>query len=575
MAALVLAACHAGPPPAPAPVARRPPPPIVTPGDLDANVLFGDVPARAVRLGAGPASMVTSGEAVEGERLGAFVDLPDDVCLLAYARASSSVEDLDLAALDDDGSSFAQDNADDPHPAILVCPPHPARLYVMAHVVLGEGLVGVAAHLVPRASAPEVAHALGAHGTLDEGPQSARGIPGLEDHVRAHREAIGGEWQDFEQRILNVDARVPVVFRLPIEADQCVDALVMPLSEEVALLEVEAVDEGGRVVARAHEGGPDRSITMCSPIRLAGSLLVRPHVGRGQAIVTLGRMRASAARDLSPKVDVAWTPTSVPLDAARAERADALAKAGYGSPTFASKGALVLGRRASFGLDAPRSNPPGTCTRVDVIGGAPLALVDARAWAEPDAPEAGHGAPGGASTPASGSPSALSSEASGAWSTTLFACARVKTRVDVEAHGRGGPFALEARAEKWRDPAFAQHPLAASRMLARAAEGTAATFPGLALPARAVTLEPDRMLAWTSPVPAGRCAQVSVGAEGDGAGLELRAFDAPSGDEVDRSHAARAVEARACAPTGAGRSIRWELRTTSGRLDVVVGERDW
>ena len=64
--------------------------PRVTPGELDGAVLLGDTPLRATRMGAGPMSIVASGEVVEGERVGAFVDLPLDVCLLAYARGSSS-----------------------------------------------------------------------------------------------------------------------------------------------------------------------------------------------------------------------------------------------------------------------------------------------------------------------------------------------------------------------------------------------------------------------------------------------------------------------------------------------------
>jgi len=69
------------------------------------------------------------------------------------------------------------------------------------------------------------------------------------------------------------------------------------------------------------------------------------------------------------------------------------------------------------------------------------------------------------------------------------------------------------------------------------------------------------------------CVQVSAGAEGEGTGLELRAFDATSGEEIDRSHAEHAVSVRACAEPVAARGVRFELRTTSGKLDAVVGER--
>jgi hypothetical protein len=161
----------------------------------------------------------------------------------------------------------------------------------------------------------------------------------------------------------------------------------------------------------------------------------------------------------------------------------------------------------------------------------------------------------------------------GAWGAALFACARGKGRLDLETHGRAGPYAVEARPEKWRDPAFGVHPLAAARMLARASEGPASILEGAPTAARALTLDPDKLTVWTTSVAGGQCARTSVGAEGEGTGLELRAFDAASGDEIDRSHAERAVSARVCAPPSLPRSVRWELRTTSGKLDVVVGER--
>ena len=47
---------------------------------------------------------------------------------------------------------------------------------------------------------------------------------------------------------------MPTVVSFPVEADQCVDAVLVP-GDEVALVEIEAVDDAGRVVARAREGG--------------------------------------------------------------------------------------------------------------------------------------------------------------------------------------------------------------------------------------------------------------------------------------------------------------------------------
>jgi hypothetical protein len=563
----------------------------VNPGDLDANVVLGDVPAHAMRLGASEVKLVASGEAVEGERLGAFIDLPGDACVLAYARASSSIEDLDLAAFDDEGSPVAVDEGPDPKPTLLLCPAgaagasRPGRVYLAAHVVNGEGLVGVAAQSVPRDRAAEVSRALGAHGGGAGATQPTDAWQGLDDHVRAHRQALGGTWDEFRRAAIVLDSRAPTLVTLPVEAGSCVDAVLVP-GDEVALLEVEAVDGAGRVVARAREGGSDRTLTVCSPMTFEGSLVIRPHVGRGLAAIVLAKTRESASRDLTLKPDVLWEPTSVPIDAARTEREGALARAGYGGEAFSSKGDLAVGRRVTIPVDL---GSRAECTRIDVIAGAPLSLVDAQVWSDEKSDrERERRRPAGAdktrdrdheSGRAPGSEKIDSTEKSelvtsgdGVWGTAVFACLQGKARLELEAHGRGGPFVVTARAEKWKDAAFAKYPLAAARMIARAADGPAVILDGVPSSARALELDPESRLTWSESVAANQCLQVSAGGEGEGTGLELRAFDATSGEELDRSHAARAVSVRVCAD-GTPRTARIELRTTSGKLGVIIGER--
>ena len=195
---------------------------------------------------------------------------------------------------------------------------------------------------------------------------------------------------------------------------------------------------------------------------------------------------------------------------------------------------------------------PGACSRIDVIAGAPLALVLAQAWTDKGS---------------------LLSEEEGVWGTALFACARGKGQLDLEAHGRSGPFAVTVRPERWQNAAFSAHPLAASRMLARAAAGPIMLHDGIAVSVRSATLEEGKLLSWTETVPPSGCLQASAGAEGEGSGLELRVFDAATGEELDRSHAERAVSVRACAPEKKVPDVRIELRVTGGKLDVVIGER--
>ncbi len=531
------------------PPGAPPPAPRVISGNLDSSVLFADLPARASHAGAGPASVVAASETTEGERVGAFVEVPRELCLLAYARASSSVDDVDVAAFGDEGEPIAADDAPDPHPTILFCPPHPGRVYVAARAASGEGLVAVGAQLVTPDHATDVARAVGARGALGPRTRPADSWPGLDDHVRLHREALGGRWEEFRKVAVSVDARAPSYVSFPIEADQCTDAVIVP-DEDVAVLEVEVVDETGRAVARARESARDRALTVCSPVTMNGSLMIRPHVGQGLAAVVLARAKGEVANDLSARPEIAWVAPSQSLDVTRAARNAVLAKAGYGPATSASAGTLVIGRRTSLLVNLEAQT--GVCSRIDVVGGAPLALIDAAAWDE------------------SGS---LLSSAQGASAVTLFACGRGKAHLDLEARGRAGPFAELVRPERWQNQAFAQHPLAAARMLGRAAVGPESLLQGTPIAVRSVTLDASRRIAYDETIPAGRCLRVAVGAEGEGTGLELRLFDRGSSDELDRSHAERAVGVRACAPSDGARPVRIELRATSGKLDAVVGER--
>jgi len=525
------------------------PAPRVVVGELDARILLGDVPLRVGRLGASPASIVASGETVEGERLGAFVEVPHDMCLLAYARASGTIDDLDVAAFADDGTPLATDEAPDAHPTVLICPPHPDRFYVAAHAAGGEGLVAVAAQLVPPERAADVGRAVGARGAIGPGTRPADSWPGLDDHVRAHREALGGAWEEFRKVALSVDSRAPAFVALPLEANQCTDILIVP-DEDIALLEVEALDEGGHVIARAREGTRERTITLCSPLAISGSLSVRPHVGQGLAAVVLARAKGDVARDLSQKPEIAWAALTQPLDATRGQRNAELAKLGYGPPQVEKGGSLLMGKRSQVPLEI--AGPAGSCTRVDVVGGAPLALLTGTVW-----DDAG----------------ALVTSGDGAASLTLFACAHGKVHLDLEARGRPGPFEVQVRPEKWQNPAFSAHPLAAARMLARVAEGPSLLLDGVPLNVRALSLDASRLVTFEETVPAGKCLRVAAGAEGPGTGVELRVFDRSATDEVDRSHGERAAAVRGCAPEGAQKAFRVELRATSGKVDVVVGER--
>lgn len=542
--------------------------PHVTAGDMDTRLLLGELPARASRLGAGPPTIVAAGEMVEGERFGAFVDIPADACLLAYGRASTSMEDLDIAAFADEGNPVAADEGPDPRPTLLICPPHPERVYLAAHAATGEGLVALGAQLVPRERAAEVGRALGARGGWGEGPRAAEAWPGLDDHVRAHRGSLGGAWEEFRRVAIGLDARAETFVSFPIEAEQCVDVLIVP-DDTVAVLEAEVMDGEGRVIARGKEGGTERTVTVCSPIAFTGSLSVRPHVGRGLAAVVLSRARGEVARDLSARADVAWLAPTQSLDTTRATRNALLAKVGYAPPTQSSQGSLQMGRRAAIPVELG-AGPTG-CARIDVVAGTPLALIEANVW-DDSSPVPAPRAPGAKQV--THDETALVTSAEGSDAVTLFACARNKARLELETRGRPGPYAVLVRKERWQDPAFSKFPLAAARMLSRAATGPSMLHEGAAYGARTASLDASKLTSWEESIPAGKCRRVAAGVQGEGTGVEARVFDTGTSDEIDRSHGSNAVSIRACAPASAARGVRIELRATSGKLDAVVGERE-
>lgn len=531
-----IAACGsrqaAGPAPQPAP----PGAPRVIDGNLEARPLLGDLPARASKLGAGPLAIVASGAMTEGERLGAFVEVPRDACLLAYGRASPSLEDIDLAAFAEEGNPVAVDESPDPRPTILVCPPHPDRVYLAAHAAAGQGMCVIGAQLVPKERAVELGRAVGAHGGT---VKSAEAWPGLEDQVRAHRAAIGGSWDEQRRVAVPVDSRAVSAVAFSVDEGGCTDALVVP-DTDVSVVDVEVLDADARLVARAKETGAVRSVTVCSPISIAGTLQVRPHVGRGVVAVVVTKAKPDTARELHTRPDVAWAAPSAPIEQTRAAKNAALAKAGYAAPTATHNGQLQLGRRVTIPVDLPGTS---SCARIDVVAGAPLALVDAAVWDD------------GGSLLASGE---------GIDGATLFACGKGKARVDLATRGRPGPYAVLVRPERWKDPAFAAHPLAAGRMLARS-DGAPSSV-------RHAALDGAHQYVHDANISAGQCLRVAAGAEGEGTGMGLELFDVTNGEELDRSHGQHAASVQACAG-GATRTVRVEARVSAGKLDAVIGER--
>ena len=433
--ASTLAACGHGPPKSP----TKPAAVQVVPGQLDGRRWLSEEAALAESLGAGPLQIAVTDVAGDGDRVGGFVALPPDTCVLAYARGSRGIEDLDLYAYGDDGTTLGADEATDPAPAVVICPPHPSRAYFVVRVAAGRGIVSIGVHSVSPSVAARAGKALGARGRPGEELGRIEAWPGLDERIGAHRRAVGARWEEVRRVAIQADARAATRLSASLEGGRCLDVYVIP-GEDFAQLDVTVLDSDDRVLVRAPSTGGERTAIVCSPVKLSLSIEIRPHAGQGLCAVILARSDVGAERIIAAPAYAYRVAPVADLAIERAERAKALSALGYEPPINVGRGTADVGRRLSF----PVQFPDG-CVRFEVVGGRPLSGVTAEAW---DAA------------------SNLVASGSAGDSVALFVCGGAgKGRIDVEAQNRPGPFLVEMRKERASSPLLVAHPLAASRLL--------------------------------------------------------------------------------------------------------------
>jgi len=516
----------------------------------DASRWLGSDSAKAQAAGASQSEVIAVEAGAAGDRISGTLLVPDQSCALLIARATDSIEDLDLFAYGDDGSVLGADEAPDKAPTLMVCPPHPRRLFVVARVASGHGLVALGGQRVPADQAPRVARALGARGLLDDPSKQVDAWQGLDEKVSEHRRMIGARWQDVRRVAVPIDARLPTYVSAPIEPESCLDALVIP-SDEVSHLDVAALDLDGRIIGRAAAAGRERAIVVCSPTRTGISVEIRPHAGRGLAAVVLSRLVAGSENDLDAdalRYDLA---PAGDLQSTRKKHELRLERVGYGrvKAKLVSEGALEIGRRASVPLDLPSG-----CARLDVLSGAPVRGLEAWLWA------------------ADGS---LLSTDRGGSQATLFACSRGgKARIDAEAMTRPGPYAIELRVEPDTPKLLDDHPLAAGRLLSRmTARGVIRGASQVGAP-KLVALSATRMEQVELMVPMGRCVDLTLALGPGATGAEIRLVDSGSNRELALSRGTHSTSARACALDRAGTlNARAELRVAAGQTDGLIATR--
>ncbi|HMI86149.1 MAG TPA: hypothetical protein VK550_18770 [Polyangiaceae bacterium] len=515
----------------------------VTAGQLDGTRWLARDAEVAVGLGANPLQIAVTDIAGDGDRVGGFVTVPLDQCVLAYARGSQGIEDLDLYAYSDDGTTLAADEASDPQPAIVICPPHPARAYLIARVAAGRGVVAIGVHTLAPSTAAHIGKALGARGRPGEELGRIEAWPGLDEKVNQHRRAIGSRWEEVRRVAVQADARAPTRISATLDGGRCLDVYVVP-GEEFTQLDVVVMDSDDRVLLRAPAIGRDRTAIVCSAVQTPLSIELRPHAGQGLCAVMLARSAVGAEREIAGPISYFRVAPSADLSIERAQRAKPLRTVGYGEPTTIGTGTADVGRRLSFPMNLPEG-----CARIDVIGGRPLAGLTADVW---DANNA-----------------LVASSTSGE-GPTLFACGKGgRARIDIEALNRPGPFAIEMRRERAPNGQLVAHPLAAGRLLsALNARGENVTV-GAASDVKVLALESALLKTFDIPLPDGRCGDVVAALDSGGTGIDVRLTNAQSGEEFSLSRGRLLAQNRICS-AGHARILRGEVRLAAGKADALV-----
>ncbi len=513
---------------------------------IDGRGLLQEEGTRAAVGGGGALVVLGADVGSEGDRIGAFLEIPEAECALIFARATPTVLDLDLFAYEDEGATFASDESSDPQPTLLLCPPHPRRVYAAARVASGAGIVALGAVAVPRAAAEAVAAASRARARGDDSGRLAS-WPGLEAKIAERRATLGGRWEDVKRAVVPVDSRVAARVTLPVAAGRCVDVLVSP-SEEVGSLEVLAEDGAGRVLARGRDRGRDRGLVLCSHAAAEVSLTLRARASQGVAVVVAARSRVGGEAELAESVPIDRLTQSLEVAPARAALDRALVAQDYAPPITVGTGTARVGSREALSVDLAAG-----CARVDVVAGRPLGGVVADLWDDRGSRMAS--ARGGAVT-------------------TLFACGPAgKARIDLEAAGPPGPFAVELRRSRTAPAALVAHPVAASRLLARLEAGRASGSAVLAAAsAEVVALDESSRRTLPLPIAPGSCTEVVVAIGPGGAGVDLRLTDGAS-TSAAVARARHVVSDRVCAPAEGGAGARAgaiEIGLAAGKADALV-----
>jgi hypothetical protein len=488
---------------------------------------------------------------IAGDRVSGLLEVPANVCAIVIARAGASIDDLDLLAYGEDGTVVGTDEAPDKTPGLLICPPHPPRVWVSARIAAGHGLVAIGAQRVAPAEAERTAALYSVKSARSAPGQRLGAWPGIEERIEAHRNDLGGAWQDVRRVAVPLDARVPTRLSAQVDAGRCLDAFVLP-SDEVGHVELEALDTSGAIVGRAEASGRERYLVVCSTVDSPIAFEIRPQSGRGLGVLLLSRTRPGSEQDIDTVVTRLEAFPTAELERGVRQADSALAKSGYPPPQRLGTGTLETGRRLTLPV-----NLPAGCSRLDVIGGAPLRGLEAWVWS------------------ASG---ALVSHAKSGGHAVLFACGRAgQVRLDLESTLRSGPFSVLLRGEPDTHTALANHPLAAGRLLSHVVERGVLRRASEIGQVTEVLLSATEISTLDLTVPFGRCVDVTLALGADSLGAEIRLVAQATGSQVALARGPHATSARVCSLEAAtaqdNLKTRAEMRVQVGSGRGLVATR--
>jgi hypothetical protein len=482
---------------------------------------------------------------VAGDRVAALVDLPEPSCAVFIARGTDTVDDLDLMAYGEDGAVLGMDEGPDKTPAVLLCPPHPARVYISARIAAGHGLVAIGVERLPPKDAELAALKYHARHGQTEADTRLAAWPGLAERIAEHRRRLGGKWQDVRRVAVPLDARIPTRLSATVEENRCLHALVLA-SDELSHIELSVLDENAQIIGRATALGRDRSLIVCSPQTSSVSLELRPQGGRGVAVLVLSQSEPGTAND----IDDAWRIeryATGSLDEVRQKNAARLEGLGYPNAKVVKTGSLQPGR-----LDSAAFALPKGCSRLDVLAGAPMRDMSVRLWGADDS---------------------LIAESNDRAAPVLFACSPGgPVRLDTESLASPGAYSVELRAEPEIPAILPGSPLAAGRLLTYMLDHGLIRSGAQAGKVTRHNLSPDHLESEELLVPLGRCVELTLALGAGSTGAEVRLIDTTSGEELALARGTHVTSARACAVdarSGGTVHARAELRVAAGHGEAL------